>query len=75
MARLYFTYSATLSISNGVYKNPFILFSVPKFEQLADGLLIRNVSREESKVYICQAMESSTGDIKEQKIKLKVQRK
>lgn len=67
----------TLPINAGIYLCILVyaLFSEPKFAQLADGLLIRNVSREESKVYICQAMEPSTGDIKEQKIKLKVQRK
>lgn len=47
----------------------------PKFETIADGLLIRNVSRIDERTYICKAMQPSTGDIREQRIKLKVEHK
>lgn len=53
----------------------FCYLSAPKFQQIGDGLLIKNVTRADAKIYICKATEPSTGDIKDQKIKFKVERK
>lgn len=58
----------TWSVENGKLEPP-------KFETIADGLLIRNVNRTDAKTYICKAMQPSTGDIQEQRIKLKVEHK
>ncbi|XP_017769009.1 PREDICTED: neural cell adhesion molecule 1-like isoform X2 [Nicrophorus vespilloides] len=49
--------------------------SDPKFTIIGDGLLIKNVTRNDSRTYICKAMQTSTGDIMEQKIQLKVEHK
>ncbi|CAH0561442.1 unnamed protein product [Brassicogethes aeneus] len=47
----------------------------PKFKVVADGLIIKNVTREDSKTYVCKAFQSSTGNIFDRKIRLIVQHK
>lgn len=45
----------------------------PRYKVIGDGLLITNVTRADNKMFVCQAMQPSTGDIREQKIQLKVE--
>ncbi|KAK5643197.1 hypothetical protein RI129_007042 [Pyrocoelia pectoralis] len=47
----------------------------PKYQQMGDGLLIRNVTRADSKTYTCRAMQRTTGNIRDQNIILKVEHK
>lgn len=47
----------------------------PKYQQMGDGLLIRNVTRGDSKTYTCRAMQRTTGNIRDQNIILKVEHK
>lgn len=58
---------------------PHILISVPndKFTKLADGLLVKKVSRDDSGEYTCKAFQVSTtiSNVQEQTIRLNVQRK
>lgn len=54
-------------------------FPVPndKFTKLADGLLVKKVSRNDSGEYLCKAFQVSTtiSNVQEQTIRLNVQRK
>lgn len=53
-----------------------MIFPEPKYQVLGDGLVIKNVSREDSKTnYVCKAVQMSTGTVEERKINLIVFRK
>ncbi|XP_044749943.1 neural cell adhesion molecule 2-like [Coccinella septempunctata] len=44
-----------------------------RIDIIGDGLLIRNASRRDSKVYICKAVQPNTGTIKDRRIKLTIE--
>ena len=49
-------------------------FPAPKYSIIGDGLTIFNVTRDDSKTYICQARQTNTGDVIEKGVELRVRR-
>ncbi|CAH1281935.1 unnamed protein product [Diabrotica balteata] len=46
-----------------------------KYIQIGDGLLIINVTREDNRIFVCEALKSSTGQVMDKKIKFIVEHK
>ncbi|XP_072385449.1 uncharacterized protein [Diabrotica undecimpunctata] len=46
-----------------------------KYIQIGDGLLIINVTREDNRIFVCEALKSSTGQVMDKKIKFVVEHK